>query len=102
MARKNASPIVVLHDVESVRTEIAAALRTADPQHRAGLEEALRLVDRYAEVTDEERTREWVRRVVEDAGVDLDSHHVRAVKALREAVPGLGLVDANNLVNSAR
>ncbi|MBC9719553.1 hypothetical protein H9Y04_44395 [Streptomyces sp. TRM66268-LWL] len=102
MASKNAPPILVLHDLDTVKEELTAALETADPQHRTGLEEALRIVDRHSAVSDDERTREWARRLIRDAGIDAARDQVRAVKAVRDAVPGLGLIAANSLVNSIR
>ncbi|WP_336605623.1 hypothetical protein [Streptomyces sp. BA2] len=99
MASKNEPPIVVLHDLEDVRSEINAALETASDNRRPGLQAALDILNRHATATDDQRIRQWVRRTLSEAGVEPDEH-VRAVKALRDAVPGLGLIAANDLVKS--
>ncbi|MFF1923680.1 hypothetical protein ACFVW8_24290 [Streptomyces sp. NPDC058221] len=96
------SPILVLHDLDTVRAELVIARETADARQRAGLGAALAIVEQHWATTDEQRTREWARRVLRTAGVDPASDHVRAVRTLRRAVPGLGLVTANSLVTSVR
>ncbi|MEU1134376.1 hypothetical protein ABZ383_31720 [Streptomyces sp. NPDC005900] len=101
MVSKSKPPIVVLHDLEDVRSEINATLETACENQRPGLQAALDILNRRATATDDQRVREWVRRTVSEAGVEIDEDHVRAVKALRDAVPGLGLIAANDLVKSA-
>ncbi|MEV7289717.1 hypothetical protein AB0O01_35075 [Streptomyces sp. NPDC093252] len=100
MAARNAPPFLVLHDLDAVKAEITEALATADETRRPGLEAAARIVDRHLTHSDEQRTRDWVRRFVQDSGLDAERDQVRAVKALREAVPGLGLIAANDLVTS--
>lgn len=96
------SPILVLHDLDTVRAELVIACATADARQRAGLGAALAIVEHHWTTTDAQRTREWARRVLRDADVDPANDHVRAVRTLRQAVPGLGLVTANNLVLSVR
>ncbi|MFI1018775.1 hypothetical protein [Streptomyces sp. NPDC020965] len=98
MASKRTLPIVLLHDVDAVRVDLLGALESADASSLPGLREALRIVERHTALTDEQRTEEWVRRTLREAGVDPVRDHVRAVKTLREAVPGLGLIAANDLV----
>lgn len=101
MVSKNQPPIVVLHDLEDVRLEINVALEAASESQRPGLQAALDILNRCATATDDQLVREWVRRTVSEAGVEIGEDHVRAVKALRDAVPGLGLISANDLVKSA-
>ncbi|MEU8760736.1 hypothetical protein [Streptomyces sp. NPDC048659] len=100
MFGNDALPIVVLHDLEDVRAELVAELGAAGEAERPGLEAALRVVDRRAAVDDGEHVRRWVSRTLAAAGVDPAQDFVRAVKTLREAAPGLGLVAANDLVKS--
>ncbi|GGZ20831.1 hypothetical protein GCM10010387_12260 [Streptomyces inusitatus] len=101
MAFKRTLPFVLLHDADDVHADLVTALETADPSSRAGLQEALRIVERHRALTDEQRTGEWVRRTLRDAEADPVHDHVRAVKVLREAAPGLGLVAANDLVKAS-
>ncbi|AZK97476.1 MULTISPECIES: hypothetical protein [Streptomyces] len=101
MATRSTPPVVLLHDVDAVRADLVTALESADPSLRPGLEEALRIAERHGALTDEQRTGEWVRRTLRAADTDPAADHVRAVKALREAVPGLGLIAANGLVKAA-
>ncbi|MET8828463.1 hypothetical protein ABZX40_22825 [Streptomyces sp. NPDC004610] len=102
MAGRNAPPFLVLHDLDAVKAEITTALATADDTQRPGLEAAARIVDRHLTHSDAQRTQDWVRRFVQDTGIDVEREPVKAVKALREAVPGLGLIAANDLVTSVR
>ncbi|MFJ8228899.1 hypothetical protein ACIQ9E_02905 [Streptomyces sp. NPDC094448] len=101
MATKRTPPVVVLHDVDAVHADLLAALETDDPSLRPGLQEALRRVEQHRLPTDRQRTAEWVRRTLRDADIDPARDQVRAVKALREAVPGLGLIAANDLVRTS-
>ncbi|MER5770637.1 hypothetical protein [Streptomyces sp. NPDC001985] len=101
MAPKSKPPVVLLHDVEAVHADLVTALEAAGPSSRPGLQEALRIVGHHRSLTDEERTAEWVRRTLRDADADPARDHVHAVKALREAVPGLGLIAANDLVRTS-
>lgn len=96
------SPILVLHDLEAVRLELLIARETADERQCAGLSAALAIVEHHWAMTDEQRAREWARRLLRDAGVDPARDAVRAVRTLREAAPGLGLIAANVLAKSAR
>ncbi|WP_371750499.1 hypothetical protein OG302_43020 [Streptomyces sp. NBC_01283] len=48
MVSKNKPPIVVLHDLENVRSEINAALETAGDNQRPGLQAALDILNRHA------------------------------------------------------
>ncbi|MFF3001921.1 hypothetical protein ACFVTF_03825 [Kitasatospora sp. NPDC057940] len=100
MFTNDTHPIVVLHDLDDVRAELLAEIRTAGAAERPGLEAALRVVDRQVIVADEERVRRWASRILAAADVDPALDMVRAVKVLRDAVPGLGLISANDLVKS--
>ncbi|MEW1546470.1 hypothetical protein [Streptomyces tsukubensis] len=101
MAIKRTPPVVILHDADAVHADLLTALESADPSLRPGLQEALRIVEHHRLLTDEQRTAEWVRRTLRDAGIDPAHDHVRAVKTLREAIPGLGLIAANDLVRTS-
>jgi hypothetical protein len=75
------------------------------PRTRPGLEAALGILTGYRD--DELRRRWvlgagcWVLRILGDASVDPRTHEVRAVKALRDAVPGLSLTAAVAFVREA-
>ncbi|MFF8960618.1 hypothetical protein [Streptomyces sp. NPDC014894] len=101
MATRRTPPVVLVHDADAVHADLVAALEAADPSSRPGLQEALSVVERHRASTDEQRTARWVRRTLRDAGADPERDHVHAVRTLREAVPGLGLIAANDLVKSA-
>ncbi|GHF80097.1 hypothetical protein GCM10010504_56000 [Streptomyces griseus] len=75
-------------------------LDSAGEAEQPGLRKALHLLDQRATATDEQLVREWATRTLSRAGVNPAQDHVRAVKVLRETIPGLGLRAGNDLVKS--
>jgi hypothetical protein len=90
--------VIVVHELGSVREDLRRALDVAGERERPGLEAALGILTGYR---DDELRRRWVLRILGDASVDPRTHEVRAVKALRDAVPGLSLTDAVAFVREA-
>jgi hypothetical protein len=92
------APILLVDQLTPIRTDLLRALETADERERPGLEAALQLVNEYSPA---ELRRRWVLGILDEASVDPRTHAVKAVKALRDAVPSLSLIDANALVKEA-
>ncbi|MFJ7088548.1 hypothetical protein ACIQU8_35590 [Streptomyces griseus] len=97
---KHEPHILILRDLESLRDEIVRELDSAGEADQPGLRKALHLFDQRATATDEQLVQEWVTRTLSRAGVNPAQDHVRAVKVLRETIPGLGLRAGNDLVKS--
>jgi hypothetical protein len=93
--------VVVLRDADGVKAALQAALAQAAPEERPGLERALAVVAEASAATDEELRARWVRQRMEAAGVRGPADSVEAIKALREAAPGLSLLSAVQLAKSA-
>jgi hypothetical protein len=81
-----------------VREDLRKALAAAGERERPGLEEALRTIGEYSP---EELRRRWVAGILTAAAVNPQTDSVKAVKALRDAAPGLSLSDAVALVKEA-
>ncbi|MCI4041942.1 hypothetical protein [Streptomyces sp. TRM75563] len=92
--------VLILRDLESLRDEIVREMESADEAEQPGLRKALHLLGQRAAATDEQLVQDWVTRTLSRAGVDPAQDHVRAVKVLRETIPGLGLRAGNDLVKS--
>ncbi len=97
---KHEPHILILRDLESLRDEIVREMESADQAEQPGLRKALHLLGRRTTATDEQLVQDWVTRTLSRAGVDPAQDHVRAVKVLRETLPGLGLRAGNDLVKS--
>lgn len=93
--------VLVVRDVDEVAEAVDRALRTAGPDERPGLERAAALLAAAKEVTDAELRGNWARRKIAEAGVKGRADSVRAVKALRDAEPGLSLLQAVRLSQEA-
>lgn len=78
-----------------VREDLQKALAASGERERPGLEAALRIVEGHSP---EELRRRWVASILRRAGVDPRTETVKAVKALRDAVPALSLRDAVAMV----
>ncbi|MFG2680902.1 hypothetical protein [Streptomyces sp. NPDC048392] len=93
--------VLVLRDADVIAHGLRQALAEATPEQRPGLERAAALVERAAAVTDAELRARWVHERLAAAGHQGPADSVQAVKALREAAPGLGLVQAVQLTRDA-
>jgi len=81
-----------------VREDLRKALAASGERERPGLEAALRIIEGYPPG---ELLRRWVSGILTAAAVDPRTDTVRAIKALRDAVPALSLADAVALVKEA-
>ncbi|MBO9568528.1 MAG: hypothetical protein J7503_06850 [Cellulomonas iranensis] len=94
----------VLVPIDS-RDEIAALLRgalaDAPAEQRPGLERALQLVEAVRH-DDASLKARYARRLLQQEGVDPDADQVRAIRVLRQRIPGLGLAAATDLARHAR
>ncbi|MGW1076425.1 hypothetical protein [Streptomyces sp. NPDC002537] len=94
--------VVVLRDSQAIAEAVCEALAGAGEEERAGLERAVALIERYAARPEREVRAEWVRGILAEAGVDARKQELHAVKALRQAQPGLSLRAAVELVRDVR
>ncbi|MFD3519490.1 hypothetical protein [Streptomyces sp. NPDC058653] len=99
--KKQEFAVLVVRDADEVAEAVDSALKTADPEERPGLERAAALLAAAREATDSEVRGAWARRQLVEAGVDGRPDSVKAVKALREAQPGLSLLQAVRLSQEA-
>jgi len=90
--------VFIIRDSRSVEAALRQALETADADERAGLQRALTVVEQTVGLPDAQVRRRWVRDILDRAGVDAASDNVNAVKVLRQAVSGLSLAVAYQLV----
>ena len=81
-----------------VREDLQKALAASGERERPGLEAALRIIEEYSPG---ELRRRWVTGILTAASADPRANTVHAVKALRDAAPGLSLSDAVALVKEA-
>ncbi|WP_069885738.1 hypothetical protein [Streptomyces luteocolor] len=93
--------VITLRDTDAVADELREALAEADAAQRPGLERALEIVTRTAAVPDAEVRGRWALRQLAAAGHTGPADSVHAVKALRQAEPGLSLVTAVQLSKEA-
>ncbi|WP_405613378.1 hypothetical protein OG292_13770 [Streptomyces sp. NBC_01511] len=93
--------VLVVREADEVAEAVHSALRTAGPEERPGLERAAALLAAAKETTDSELRGSWALRKITEAGVRGRADSVRAVKALREAEPGLSLLQAVRLSQEA-
>ncbi|MET9535797.1 hypothetical protein ABZY02_35475 [Streptomyces sp. NPDC006649] len=89
----------VIRDVDVACTQIEQALTDADASLRPGLDYALGILRRLPS-SEAEVEKEWATTVWAAAGID-PSQEVRAIKALRDAKPGLPLVTAVEIAKRA-
>ncbi|MFF3288132.1 hypothetical protein [Streptomyces sp. NPDC003023] len=99
---KQELPVVVVRDADAITAAVRAALDRAAPEDRPGLELALEIVEDASAATYEELRAHWVRQRLDAAGVQGPADSVSAIKALREAAPGLSLKAAVDLAKAAR
>ncbi|GGS78861.1 MULTISPECIES: hypothetical protein [Streptomyces] len=93
--------VLVLRDADVIATALRTALAAAAPEERPGLERAAALVEQAAAVPDAALRARWVHERLTAAGHEGPVDSVRAVKTLRESVPGLGLLSAVQLTKDA-
>ncbi|MFK4067380.1 hypothetical protein [Streptomyces sp. NPDC029674] len=93
--------VIALRDTDAVAEELREALATADERDRPGLERAAALLARAAAVPDSEIRGRWALRRITAAGHTGPADSVHAVKALRQAEPGLSLASAVRLSKEA-
>ncbi|MFK0280769.1 hypothetical protein ACIQVL_09905 [Streptomyces sp. NPDC090499] len=99
LGRKNTF-VLTIRDADGIAAALRQALAEAAPEERPGLERAVALVESTA--ADESRLRaRWVRSRLAAAGFTGDITSVAAVKALRQAEPGLSLLAAVQLQKDA-
>jgi hypothetical protein len=91
----------LLRDADVIAAALRQALADATPQERAGLERAVELAESTAAATGAEVRARWVRSRLAAVGFTGDVASVAAVKALRQAEPGLSLVAAVQLQKDA-
>ncbi|MEV4000494.1 hypothetical protein ACFYPK_32920 [Streptomyces halstedii] len=94
-------PLAMLRDAHVIGGVIRQAMVDASPEEIPGLERAAQLIGEQQSVADSEVRDRWVHQVLSQAGVPSDAKHPEAVKAVREAAPGLGLVHASQIVKDA-
>jgi hypothetical protein len=92
--------VLVLRDADGIADAVRAALVTATPEERPGLERAAALIAEAA-ATDAELRGRWVRGHLAAAGVEGPADSITAIKALRKAEPRLSLLAAVGLAKDA-
>ncbi|WGP12350.1 hypothetical protein [Streptomyces sp. SH5] len=86
--------VLVVRDAPDVVAALRSALETAPDAERPGLERALALAERSAGRPDAELRGRWVRGRLDAAGYEGPADAVEAIKLLRQAEPGLTLLQA--------
>ncbi|WP_308307566.1 hypothetical protein [Streptomyces sp. ISL-10] len=99
---KQEQSVIVLRDADSIVAAVRAALDGAAPEERPGLERALEIVEDASATTYEDQQARWVRQRLDAAGVTGPADSIPAIKALREAAPGLSLKSAVDLAKTTR
>lgn len=101
MFNKVEANLIVLHDVDRVRTELQRALDTANNIDAPGLRLALNILE-AAVASDTEVRTQWVMQVLESEAINPATNEMHAIRSLRQALPGLGLAAATQLVEEAK
>ncbi|WP_307713893.1 hypothetical protein [Streptomyces sp. V4I23] len=99
---KQEQSVIVLRDADSIVAAVRAALDRATPEERPGLQRALEIVEDASASTHEDLEARWVRQRLDAAGVTGPADSIPAIKALREAAPGLSLKSAVDLAKTTR
>lgn len=92
--------LVVLRDLAPAVAAVQQALSDAEPALVPGLQRALEVLT-ASTPSETDLTYEWTRQKLSAAGVDPRTDEIKAVRALRQALPGLGLAAAVELVAQA-
>ncbi|KOV94243.1 hypothetical protein [Streptomyces sp. NRRL B-3648] len=93
--------VLVIRDSDVVAAALREALAGASQEERAGLERAVAVVGATAGANEGRLRADWVRGRLADVGFGGDIESVAAVKALRQAEPGLSLLAAVQLQKEA-
>ncbi|MFD5354685.1 hypothetical protein [Streptomyces sp. NPDC058657] len=93
--------LITLSDREGFLGALRTALDAADATDRPGLERALAVVETTPTPDPAVLRGRWALERIEAAGVEARPDSVKAVKALRDAEPGLSLLQAVNLTKEA-
>ena len=93
--------VLVLRDADVIAATVRWALDDAPPEERPGLERALALVEQAAATSDADLRARWVRERMAASGIEGSYDSVRAIKALRDAAPGLSLAQAVKMAKEA-
>ncbi|MFI8002159.1 hypothetical protein [Streptomyces sp. NPDC086010] len=99
--RKQDTVVLVVRDAPEIAGQLRRALATASDVERPGLERALALAGAAEAVPDAELRARWVRQRLAAAGYDGPVDSVAAIKALRQAEPGLSLLQAATYAREA-
>ncbi|MEV6399733.1 hypothetical protein AB0M39_33950 [Streptomyces sp. NPDC051907] len=94
--------VLVLRDADGIADAVRAALSTASPEERPGLERAAAIIAEASARTDAEIRGQWVRDRLDAAGIEGPADSIPAIKALREAERQLSLATAVRLAQEAR
>ncbi|MFD4125168.1 hypothetical protein ACFXKK_17675 [Streptomyces globisporus] len=86
--------VLVVRDAPEVVAALRSALEAASDDERPGLERALALAEESAGRPDAELRGRWVRQRLDAAGHEGPADSVEAIKILRQAEPGLTLLQA--------
>ncbi|GAA1934084.1 hypothetical protein GCM10009837_69930 [Streptomyces durmitorensis] len=101
MFGKRGVSVVVLRDADVIAEALRDALSSAGEAERPGLERAAALVAEASRTTEAELRGRWTRQRLTDAGHEGPVDSVAAIKALRQAEPGLSLLAAVQLTKEA-
>ncbi|WTB19267.1 hypothetical protein OG293_13290 [Streptomyces sp. NBC_00829] len=101
LGRQQQLNVLVLRDADGIADAVRAALSTATPEERPGLERAAAIVAEAADTSVAELRGRWVRQQLDAAGIKEPADSINAIKALRQAEPGLSLLSAVNLAKDA-
>lgn len=93
--------LLALREADDVAEALRGALADAPEAERAGLERALSVVAEVRAADDAALKARWVRKVLAEAGCEEAPDSVPAIKALRQAEPGLSLLQAVTLAKAA-
>ncbi|TQK52352.1 hypothetical protein FBY35_2784 [Streptomyces sp. SLBN-118] len=93
--------VLVLRDADGIADAVRAALSTAGPEERPGLERAAAIIAEAADASAAELRGRWVRQRLDAAGIKGPADSVTAIKALRQAEPTLSLWAAVSLARDA-
>lgn len=99
--RKQDLAVIVVRDADAIGAALRQALETAAAEERPGLERALAVVADAAGAPDAEVRGRWAGGRIRAGGHQGPLDSIAAVKALRRAEPGLGLLQAVQLSREA-
>ncbi|MFC9272394.1 hypothetical protein ACFTXJ_32000 [Streptomyces zhihengii] len=101
LTKRDAQTIFV-RDSDGVTAALREALAEAPPEERPGLEGALEIAGGVCSSSEAETQARWVRAHLDAAAVTGPADSVTAIKALREAAPGMSLLAAVELARTTR